>query len=131
MIVALALLACGQSADSGSTTGTTAAVTFADIQPRFDQNCTSSTCHGVAELQTGLQLTADVSYGLLVDVDSVQVPGLKRVSPGDVEGSYLWHKLNDAQASVGGSGTRMPPYYVLADNDLQLFRDWIEQGALP
>ena len=53
---------------------------------------------------TTLTLNADVSWAELVDATATQVD-MPRVAPGDLEGSYLWHKLQGTQMDVGGMGT--------------------------
>ncbi len=100
----------------------------ADLQPIFDRNCTG-TCHSGEAPASGLVLSPGAAYANLVGVASVQVPSLVRVAPGDPDASYLVAKLEDTHVAVGGSGTRMPPYLRLADNELLLFRDWILAGA--
>ncbi|RMG97729.1 MAG: hypothetical protein D6705_08100 [Deltaproteobacteria bacterium] len=59
------------------------------------------------------------------------------VAPSDVDGSYLWHKVNGTQTSVGGGGGAMPADGMgmsLADLDpdaVDTIRAWIECGAPP
>ncbi len=103
-------------------------VDFAEIELVFGRNCVG--CHGSGEAASeSLDLTAGAAHAALVGVPSVQVPALERVTPGDVDGSYLWHKLNDTHRAVGGSGDPMPPYLTLSEQDLLLFAGWIEAGA--
>lgn len=114
------------------TTGSPAVSYAADIQPIWDARCTLG-CHqpgGSGTMQTNLDLSAGVSYAQLVDVLSSQAPALPRVSPADLEGSYLWHKLKNTQSDVNGSGFQMPAGG-LADTDLAKVEKWIEDGALP
>lgn len=126
----LVVLGCaGGGGDTAEETAVTPA-TFADLQYVFDRNCTGS-CHAGDAPSEGLLLTAGDAYASLVGVPSVQVPTMARVTPGDADGSYLVHKLEGTHADVGGTGTAMPPYLVLADNELALFRDWIDGGADP
>lgn len=66
----------------------------------------------------------------LVNVASNQ-SGLSYITPGSPAGSYLWHKINDTQASVGGSGTSMPPGGALSGADITAIETWILDGALP
>lgn len=57
-----------------------------------------------------------------------------RVRPGDAEQSYLWHKLAGTHLDVGGSGFLMPkpPYSTpLSEAQIELFRQWIVDGAKP
>ena len=52
------------------------------------------------------------------------------VAPGDVEASYLQHKLLGSHLSVGGEGDTMPYQRdLLVAEDIQAFEQWIAQGA--
>ena len=126
-------------ATTGSTTGTTSTTTtggkttgtpslMADIQPIFNQEC-GATCHLNNGASGGLDLDTN-TYANLVDAPSVQAP-LSRVVPGDLDGSYLWHKLNNTHIGAGGSGGSMPPAGTLSAGDLQTIRQWIVTGASP
>lgn len=126
MLLALVIGCTG----GGEETGAPAPPTYAEIQYVFDRNCTGS-CHAGAAPFEGLVLTADVSYAMLVGVASAQAPDLARVAPGDAAGSYLLHKLRGTHVDAGGSGNAMPPYLVLADTELEVFRAWIAAGAEP
>ena len=76
----------------------------------------------------GLNLLHDVAYDQLVNVSATQVPSLKRVSPGNPDGSYLFHKI---EGRAGIVGRRMPfngpPY--MTDGQILIVRRWIEIGA--
>jgi len=101
--------------------------TLANIQARiFTPICTQ--CHVGAAAPQGLRLDAANSFADLVGVPSREVGGLNRVEPFDPDNSYLFQKINGT-ASVGA---RMPlggpP---LPDEDIQLVRQWISDGALP
>lgn len=92
-----------------------APVTKADIQALFDARC--APCH-VGNTTAGLSLANDFTTST-VGVASTQVPGMKRIAPGNKEASYLFHKLRGTHLSAGGSGVRMPrngPY--LGDSDI-------------
>ena len=55
---------------------------------------------------------------------------LDLITPYDSSASYLWHKINGTQATVGGTGSQMPrggPY--LSAADLALIEAWIDEGA--
>jgi hypothetical protein len=88
------------------------------------------TCHtNVGRVPAGgLNLMHDVAYDQLVNVNSTQVPSLKRVSPGNVDASYIVHK---AEGRPGIVGRRMPfngpPY--LTDGQILILKRWIELGA--
>jgi hypothetical protein len=66
----------------------------------------------------------------IVSVPSVQAPGLDRAEPGSAELSYLVHKIQGTQGTVGGTGERMPRgAAALPDAAIQVIRAWIDQGA--
>ncbi|MEZ4317935.1 MAG: hypothetical protein R3F61_10545 [Myxococcota bacterium] len=69
----------------------------------------------------------------LVGERSAGNPEMFRVVPGDVEGSYLVHKLRGTHLQVGGTGSQMPPqqYEPLTAAELQRVEDWIRDGAAP
>ena len=109
-----------------------AVVSFSrDIEPIFtqtqvpSQTCAANFCHG-ANAVFGFSLEQGKAYGNLVNVRSVEVPGLYRVEPGNSAGSYLIHKLTGTQSF----GTPMPQNGPALDDSLiKLIRDWIDQGA--
>ncbi len=68
------------------------------------------------------------AYAALVD-QPANGASLDYVTPGDVEGSYLVHKIRNTQASVGGGGGIMPQGGMLTDDEIATIEDWIEDGA--
>ena len=76
----------------------------------------------------GLNLLHDAAYDQLVNVSAIQVPALKRVTPGDPQASYVVHKV---EGRAGIVGTRMPrngpPY--MTDGQILILKRWIELGA--
>lgn len=125
-----ALLGCPPvEKDTGGTT-TTDPVNYSDeLQFIFDRNCVTSGCHGPPEPEQGMDLSAAVSHANLVDAPSTQVPTMDRIEPGDPDASYFMYKIQDRQAEVGGTGTRMPTELFLAEPDIEMFRNWILAGA--
>jgi hypothetical protein len=125
------------TADASSSSGdepTTgpAEVSYADIQAIWTMRCTTQ-CHepgGGGQIQTGLDLTAGVSYAQTVGVASIGAPALSRIAAGSVDDSYLWHKLKNTQLDVNGTGFQMPAGG-LPEADLAKIQAWIEAGALP
>ena len=95
----------------------------------FEPSCALSGCHdgGGTGLPRGMDLSsADASFDALVGVDSVQVPGLPRVTPNDADSSYLVDKLEGNQAV----GTRMPQGGPFLDQaTIDVIRAWIDNGA--
>ena len=129
---AFALSAC----DGGEGTGQIASPppssafgpNFSEIQDSvFTVTCATSGCHAGASAPQGLRLDAASSFGLLVNVASMEVPSLLRVAPGDPDDSYLIQKL-EGTAAVG---ERMPlggpP---LEQAAIDVIRQWITDGAV-
>jgi hypothetical protein len=90
----------------------------------FARNCTFSSCHG-ASAQKGLSL-ASPAHASLVGVASSEVPAMARVAPGDPDGSYLLHKIQDPTPA---DGVRMPPDQPLPAYKIEAIRGWIAAGA--
>ena len=134
--LAIGTTACDESLSS--ITGPTPGLepTFSSIQQNIFENSDSSgrsaciTCHtNVGRPPVGgLVLLHDVAYDQLVNVFSNEVPSLKRVAPGNPDGSYMIHKL---EGRAGIVGRRMPfngpPY--LTDGQIQDIKRWNELGA--
>ena len=106
-----------------------------EVQPLLEASCL---CHFMppnGDEMTAPYLTLNQGTGLseLVDVDSTQLPSMKRVAPGDAENSYLVHKLRGTHIDVGGPADtdRMPPLAALADADIATIEAWINGGANP
>ena len=102
---------------------------FEQIQQDIFYRCNQAPCHGNVDPQQMLSLTRDNAYDNLVSVDSIEVPGMARVEPGDPEASYLFIKLGGGnQALLEGvpmpSGD--PP---LKTEDLAKIEAWISDGA--
>lgn len=106
-------------------------VSFAgQIQPIFDASCVDGQCHDATQPAADLLLTAGASYGELVGVPSSQAPcaAYQLVEPGQPDRSYLVFKLQGSGAC--SSGSRMPKAGpALPAAQIQLFRDWIANGA--
>ncbi|MEK6643945.1 MAG: hypothetical protein AABZ08_08550 [Planctomycetota bacterium] len=106
-------------------------ISFANqIQPIFSANC--AICHkpgGFADDQgITLYLTAGNAHGLLVNMPSDQDSTLTRVVPGNSAQSLLYLKISSDNPPVG---IRMPFLRSpLSQSDINLIRDWIDQGAL-
>jgi hypothetical protein len=101
------------------------APTFESIQQNvFTPICTQ--CHAGATAPLGLRLSADVSYAMIVDVPSVEVPGVRRIRPGDPNLSYLVQKI-EGRAAVGGRmPLNLPP---LPQTTIDVIRQWVTEGA--
>jgi ankyrin repeat protein len=93
---------------------TPAKVDFArDVQPVFRQNCIG--CHGPTIQNNGLRVDRR---------SSVMKPGSRRVMPGSIENSFLYHRLTGSDF-----GLQMPPTGPLHPEQIQIIKAWIEQGA--
>lgn len=102
-----------------------------DVQPIFSANCALSGCHAGPDPVLGQDLSMGRSFSSVVNVPSVEVPSLRRVKPSLPDSSYLVHKIQGSQASVGGSGDRMPLIGgALTEDEIAVIRAWIAAGAL-
>jgi hypothetical protein len=102
--------------------------TFTEVQTRiFTASCAFSGCHGGSSPAQGMNLTAGQAYAHIVNVPSNEQPARDRIEPGDPESSYLYLKvMGDPSISGGRMPLGGPP---LAQELLDLLRDWIERGA--
>jgi hypothetical protein len=110
--------------------------TFASIQRDIFETTDAAgrtscvTCHTKLGRNPSGQmiLLHDLAYDQIVNVSSVEKPGVPRIKPGDPDGSYLVQKV---EGRAGISGRRMPfsgpPY--LTDGQILILRRWIEIGA--
>ncbi len=93
-----------------------------EVVPIFQQHCW--VCHPD---MAGLDLSATGAYANLVGITSTNHAPAIRIVAGDPDASVLWHKVSGSP----DFGINMPPNGTFLTNDeLQLIRDWIEQGAL-
>ena len=101
----------------------------ASVQPIFG-NCTG--CHTGAGAPEGMSLAAGVAYNAIFEQAAGEAPALKRVRAFRPDSSYLVHKIQGTQATVGGSGSRMPlgcTTSCLPNATINIIRNWILQGA--
>ena len=87
-----------------------------------------SVCHtGTGTQLPGVQNFTSVAntYSMLVNVNSLEVPALKRVSPNDPDNSYLIRKV-EGTAAVG---VRMPEGGQLTQLQIDQLRAWVTAGA--
>ncbi len=126
LLCVVALLGCSKSNSPTKPPTVKENPSFAaDIQPIFTSNCAFTSCHA-APGQYGLILSAGQSYGLLVNVNSAEVPSMMRVRPSLPDSSYLVVKIEGRQTI----GVRMPASgSPLSSTDIQLIRNWITKGA--
>jgi len=127
----------GNVGTSGTVTVTVAnvaaATTLTQLQTTYFGPICSGCHNGTASTTRadglpGIQnlTSAANSFAALVNVASLEVPSLKRVSPNDADNSYIIQKLEGTQTS----GARMPfggPY--LTQTQIDQFKSWINAGA--
>ena len=121
----LGLAACN---DSGMQPGE---VSFSQqVQPILTDRCAFGGCHASTSPAAGQSLAEGLAYVSLVNLPSQELPSMDRVEPGDPDQSYLVHKIQGTHLAVGGSGLRMPRgQEPLSEDQINLIRAWIEQGA--
>jgi hypothetical protein len=113
----------------GSGTAADSVTLSGHIQPIFTQNCALSGCHAGTSPAQGMNLGSGLAYANTVNVPASEAP-LRRVRPFLPDSSYLVHKLQDTQATVGGSGSRMPlGGSPLSAVQIARIRAWILLGA--
>ncbi len=100
-----------------------------DVEPLFVPLC-GETCHDKTGQAGGLELWEGQGWSDLVDRPSITRDVPVRVTPFDLEESYLWHKLVGTHLSVGGVGDLMPPEAPLDDEALDIVASWILAGAV-
>jgi len=128
--VIILLTACGENGDIVPPPEN---VSFAnDIQPIFTVNCISLGCHIGPTPQQGMDLTSGESYAHIVGVASMELNSMLRINPQNPSTSYLFQKVSGTHLTVGGTGDRMPPppRPALDDDEIELLRIWITEGAM-
>lgn len=126
----LASLSCGGDGaySDGGVTNPPPTATLSSLQTSiFTPRCAVSGCHVGAGAPEGMDLSAGLTYGNVVNVASGELPQFLRVEPGDPVNSYLYMKITgDARIF----GARMPfggPY--LSPGEIEAVADWILAGA--
>ena len=92
----------------------------------FAVSCAFTGCHAGGSPSGNLSLEADFVAGELIGVASNQVPDLKRVDPGNPDGSYLLMKVRGTE---GIANSQMPLGGTLTDAQSEMIREWIAGGA--
>lgn len=119
----------GDSGCSGTTT-------LADVQSNVFVGCQGvgpRSCHGGTAGLGGLDLSPGHSYSSLHATRSTMSAD-PRVTPGNLQHSFLWRKLTNHLATDGSEGGPMPQgegirWQMLPDAKLEAVRCWILQGA--
>ena len=105
-------------------------MTFSKVQTEiFTPSCAVDGCHDSTAPPEGQDLSVGNAYSNTVSVPSNQ-SSLDRIEPGKPDESYLVHKVQGTQDSVGGSGSRMPKDgCCLSSQTIIELRNWIAHGA--
>lgn len=92
----------------------------------FTPTCAFSSCHGAVTPQKGMSLAAGRTYASVVGQDSTTNPGIKRVAPGDPDGSLLLQAVLGTAPGVRPMPLRAPQ---LDETRIRMLREWIASGA--
>lgn len=119
-LICLVFSGMANAGAAGQGNPTSATVDFArDIRPLFNKNCVG--CHG------GVKRSGKISFIYRDVVVATNAADDKPIHPGDPEHSELIRRLTTADEE-----DRMPPAEHagrLSEHDIELFREWIRQGA--
>ena len=91
------------------------------IRPILSNNCFA--CHGMDASKREAKLRLDMREGATKDKN-----GLRAITPGDLENSELWHRINstDETEIMPPADSHKPP---LKPEERALIKRWIEAGA--
>lgn len=120
----------GTGLEDGNNSGNE--ISFAeDIQPIFTNSCAfAGGCHAGGSPALGMNLSAGQAYQNIVNVPADQLSSMNRIEPDEPDNSYLIHKIQGTQSSVGGTGQRMPlTGCCLSQTQIDLIRAWVDAGA--
>lgn len=101
-----------------------------DIQPLLSTACTGCHSPGGAAMLAGIpmDLRAATAYEDIVNQPSVQDATWTLVAPRNAQASLLFQKISSDDPPVGDRMPRFAP--PLSAAQIELIRDWIDQGAL-
>ena len=116
----------GRPLSEGEGDDSTATVTLSQLSEQiFTPRCAIPNCHGGAFPAMGMSLEADRIAVSIIAVASEQMPSLKRIDPGNPDGSYLLRKVRGT-----GDGKQMPlDRPPLSADQIALIVAWVEAGA--
>jgi hypothetical protein len=93
-----------------------------DIRPILSDKC--FTCHGPDAANRKTKLRFDIESGAMIELRQ----GQHAIVAGDAAHSEIYRRISSTDKTY-----RMPPAYMgrdkLSDGEIQLIREWIEQGA--
>ena len=95
---------------------------FSGAKAVFDASCVN--CHGGSFPPLDGDRCADV-----VGVSSQQSSEMLMIDPGSADDSYLYHKLMNSHADMGGEGSQMPLGGSLSPEEIDIVATWINDGA--
>ena len=126
LVLVQAMMALPAFADCDATPKS--AVSFSkSIEPIFHTTCAVQGCHVFINPPEELILVEAHSYQYLVNVQSIERPGMKLINPGNPETSYLIHKLRGTHIEAGGVGERMPfQLDPLSNDQISMIATWIK-----
>ena len=115
------------SMDGGEVNLPSTDITLVQISDEiFSQSCAFNGCHGGGAPAANMSLEAESVAAEIIGVASTQLANLKRVDPGNPEGSYLLKKLRGDSDIVN---SQMPLGNVLSGEQIEMIREWIAGGA--
>src|SRR5829696_1815506 len=117
MRVILRLFAClAVCLTAASAAAQPSSIDFArDVQPIFREHCYS--CHGPSQQFGGFRLDRRS--------DAMRGGSQADIGPGNADGSRLYHRVAGA-----GLGPQMPPAGPLPSDQIDIIRQWLDEGAV-
>jgi hypothetical protein len=100
-------------------------VSYKRIQSLVFEQYTCVACHQGATGAGNLLLTPSASYNSLVNTASFKNPAKKRVTPSDIDNSFLLDVLADDNLGLSQPHTG----FVTRNDDIVLIREWIKNGC--
>ena len=100
-----------------------------DVEPVFVKACAE--CHGGDSPKKGLDLDKGKGYANLTEHKSQESPLMQLVKAGDPAGSYLWLKVSHTATEGRGMPRTLFGAKKLPAAQLDIIREWINQGAQP
>lgn len=100
------------------------------VQPIFSLSCAVTGCHIPGNPMANLILAEGFAYRALVNVRAYQFNRDFRVLPGKSEDSYLYKKIKGDSPPIGWQMPAPATKSVLSQNEKDLIKRWIDQGAV-